>query len=93
MLVSNVGTGDVVGGGDDGLSREVEDGVDLVVAEHALEHGAVAHVAVDHRDSALEIEQAQGGDRRAIAAQATTRSPRSTSASDQPRTEQPVGPR
>ncbi len=47
MLVSNVRDGIAVGDADDGLRGEVEDGVDLVLAERALEQRLVADVAAD----------------------------------------------
>ena len=47
MLASNVDTGLRLAIVDDRLRGQVDDGVDLVFAEHALQQRLVAHVAAD----------------------------------------------
>ena len=69
MLVSQVGRGERVGGPDDRLGGEVEDGVDLVLAERAVHERASAMSPATTFDALLDARQDERRARLDVAAQ------------------------
>ena len=67
MLVSNVDDRIAVGDADDGLGRQMEHRVDLVLAERAFEQHLIAHIAAHDAHPPVETEFDKAGARHPVA--------------------------